>query len=105
MLAPLGFGGTLFTYTPAVQILGGAAGLALLYLSGNAYPNGTSGDPKWNRVFYANLIAHLLTLGTGLLSAFDNMGNPIEPAPENLCDPTAEVCLDPMPSESLTNLL
>ena len=107
MLAPLGYGGALFTHTPAVQILGGAAGLALLYFSGNAYPNGTSGDPKWNRVFYANLIAHLLTLGTGLLSAFDNMGNPIEPepAPENLCDPTVEVCLDPVAMSRFTDLL
>ena len=96
MLAPLGFGGALFTHTPAVQIVGGAFGLALLYFSGSAYPNGTSGDPKWNRVFYANLIAHLLTLGTGALGAFEDMANPIEPpVPENPCDPTVEVCLNP----------
>ena len=107
MLAPLGFGGALFSFTPAVQILGGAAGLALLYFSGNAYPNGTSSDPKWNRVFYTNLIAHLLTLGTGLFSAFDEMANPKEPstAPEDLCDPTVEVCLDPVAMSRFTSLL
>ena len=106
MIAPLGFASVLFTNTPAVQIVGGAVGLALLYRSGNAFPSGTSGDPNWNKVFFINLLAHLMTLGTGLYSAFDNMANPVEPpTPVDQCDPTVEVCLDPVEMSRFTALL
>ena len=70
--------------------------MVLLYLSGKAYPNGTSGDANWNTVFYVNLLAHLLTLGTGLYSAFGTMANPDSPPTDELCDPTVEVCLNPV---------
>ena len=87
-------------------MFGGSVGLVLLYMSGKAYPNGTSGDPNWNTVFYVNLLAHMLTLGTGLYAAFGTMANPEIPTPEDFCDPTVEVCLDPVEiSETSLNLL
>ncbi len=68
-------------------------------MSGKAYPSGTSLDPNWNKVFYINLIAHMLTLGTGLFSAFGTMANPEPPGPAQFdCDPTVSVCpTEPMP--------